>query len=144
MANSILLETKKVLGLPEAYTPFDTDVLMHINTALGTLNQLGIGPEDGFEVVDQNAEWDQLLEGNKKLNPVKTYVYLKVRVFYDPPEQIHLLQAMERQIEQLEWRLNVVREDANYIPPNLTPEDDEEILGTDPDPTVVVFDGGSP
>jgi len=112
---SILTETKLVLGISEDVTVFDTDVRMHINSALGTLNQLGIGPEGGLEVVDAEQTWADFLVTDLQLSPVKTYVHLRVKLLHDPPSSSWAIVAMKEQIEQLEWRLNVVREDE--IPP---------------------------
>jgi len=123
---SILTETKKVLGIDEAVTAFDMDVRMHINSALGTLNQLGIGPEGGFEVVDETQTWNDFLVTDLKLIPVKSYVYLRVKLLFDPPPNSWVTVAMKEQIEQLEWRLNSVREDA--IPLPNPPVEDEELV----------------
>jgi hypothetical protein len=122
---SILTETKKVLGIADNVTAFDTDVRMHINSAFGTLNQLGIGPEGGFEVINADQTWADILVSDLKLNPVKSYVYLRVRMLFDPPSNSWLTVAMKEQIEQLEWRLNSVREDA--IPVPSPPPEDEEV-----------------
>jgi len=108
---SILTETKQVLGIAEDVTVFDQDVRMHINAAFGTLNQLGLGPEGGFEVVDETQTWADFLVTDLKLSPVKTYVHLRVKLLFDPPANSWTINSMEKQIEQLEWRLNVVRED---------------------------------
>jgi hypothetical protein len=110
VSDSILTSTKKVLGITEDYTPFDVDILMHINSVFSTLHQLGIGPELGFVVEDASATWSTFLDGDPRLNSVKTYVYLKVRLLFDPPGTSYLIQAIERQAQELEWRLNVVRE----------------------------------
>lgn len=124
---SILTETKKALGIAEDVTVFDSDVRMHINSAMGTLNQLGIGPEGGFEVVDTEQVWADLLLTNLKLNPVKSYVFLRVKMIFDPPANSWTNTAYKDQIQELEWRINAVREDA--IPsPVPTPDEDDEIL----------------
>lgn len=114
MTQSILNSTKKVLGLAESYTAFDLDVMMHINTAFSTLQQIGVGPPDGFMIEDENAEWADYIGLDNMLNAVKTYVYLKVRVLFDPPGTSFVLDAMNKQIEQLEWRLNVHAEGVNH------------------------------
>lgn len=121
---SILTETKQVLGIPSEVTVFDTDIRMHINSALGTLNQLGIGPEGGFEVENATQTWSDLLATDLKLSPVKSYVHLRVRMLFDPPANSWTNTAMKEQIEQLEWRLNEVREDTIPIP-DPPPEDEE-------------------
>ena len=122
---SILTETKKALGIAEAVTVFDPDIRMHINSAIGTLNQLGIGPEEGFEIIDSDQVWADLLLTDLKFNPVKSYVYLRVKLLFDPPANSWITTAMKSQIEELEWRLNTVREDTIPIPVDVPDEDDD-------------------
>jgi hypothetical protein len=110
VSDSILTSTKKVLGITEDYTPFDVDILMHINSVFSTLHQLGIGPTAGFSIEDATPTWSDFLGDDDRLNSVKTYVYLKVRLAFDPPGTSYLIQAIERQAQELEWRLNIVRE----------------------------------
>ena len=117
MAGSILTETKKALGVAENYTAFDVDILMHINSAFSTLNQLGIGPANGFAIEDASTTWDAFLGENLKLNSVKTYVYLKVRLVFDPPTTSYHIEALNKQAQELEWRLNVVREETAWLLP---------------------------
>lgn len=123
---SILTETKKVLGVDESVTIFDDDIRMHINSALGTLTQLGIGPVDGFEIVDATEKWSEFLTSDLTLSPVKTYVHLRVKLLFDPPGNSWVTVAMKEQIEQLEWRLSMAREDT--IPVATPPLPDEELL----------------
>lgn len=123
---SILTETKKALGIDEDTTVFDSDIRMHINSAIATLTQLGIGPEDGFEIVDKTQAWSELLATDLMLNPVKTYVYLRVKLLFDPPANSWVTVAIKEQLEQLEWRLNIAREDR--IPVATPPLPDEEDL----------------
>ncbi|QJD49589.1 virion structural protein [Gordonia phage Secretariat] len=110
MSESILDSTKKILGIDAEYDAFDMDIIMHINSALSTLNQLGLGPEEGFMIQDSSEEWGDLLEEDMRLNSIKTYVYLKVRIIFDPPSTSFVLTAMQEQIKELEWRLNTYRE----------------------------------
>lgn len=117
MENSILISTKKVLGLDAAYDVFDLDIVMYINSAFSILQQLGVGPLNGFMIEDETAVWqDFVLEPGSEisLNLVKTYVQLKARMLFDPPTTSFLIQAMDEQIKQYEWRLNVFREYAKY------------------------------
>ena len=107
---SILDSTKKILGIDQSYKVFDLDILTHINTVFADLHQLGIGPEDGFAIEDEQAVWSDFTEGNVLLNAVKTYVYLRVRLLFDPPGTGFALNAMKEQIKEHEWRLNVYRE----------------------------------
>jgi hypothetical protein len=120
VSDSILTSTKKVLNLSNGYTPFDADIIMFINTALSTLNQLGVGPDDGFMIEDDTATWETFLGSDPRLNHIKTYVYLRVRLLFDPPTTGYMIEAVEKQIKELEWRLNVQREDVKWTDP-LTP-----------------------
>ncbi len=105
MTDSILTSVKHVLGLTEEYTAFDIDVIMHINSALATLFELGIGPETGFQIEDADATWTEFLGATPTLNSVKTYVYLRVRLLFDPPATSYHLSSMKEQIDELQWRL---------------------------------------
>ncbi len=114
MSESILISTKKILGLEADYTPFDLDVITHINSVFSTLEQLGIGPEDGFMIEGDEPTWADFLGDDKRLNAVKTYVYLRVRLLFDPPGSSYLITALQEQARELEWRLNVTREGASW------------------------------
>lgn len=118
MSTSILTSTKKLLGIAEDYTAFDDDITMHINSVFSTLQQLGIGPEAGFEIADKTALWSDFLANDPRLNNVKTYVYMRVRLMFDPPSTSYLISSMQRQIEELEWRLNTYREATGWVDPN--------------------------
>lgn len=130
--SSILTDTKKVLGIAEDYTAFDADVIMHINTVFATLNQLGLGPEEGFMIEDETAEWSDFIGEDIRENSVKTYVYLRVRMLFDPPTTSYLLAAMEKQYQELEWRLSTHREATQWVSPFPPAAADD------------VFDGGAP
>lgn len=104
---SILTTIKKLLGITEEYKHFDNDIVVHINMALMTLNQLGVGPTDPYVITSEMDRWDDFLKETKNLEAVKTYVYLKVRLAFDPPANSSLIEAITRQISELEWRLNV-------------------------------------
>jgi hypothetical protein len=122
MNMSILNSTKKVLGIAEDYTVFDEDIIMHINTAFSTLTQLGVGPAEGFMIEDATAEWDDFItDGDPQYNSVKSYVFLKVSMLFDPPQTSYLITAKEKQIEELEWRLNVHREETGWTDPDPDP-----------------------
>lgn len=114
MSDSILESTKKILGIGPDYDIYDLDVITHINSAFVTLHQLGIGPEEGFMIVDDTSVWSDFLGTDPRLNSVKTYVYLKVRLVFDPPGTSFLLEAQRKQIEEIEWRLNVQREEEKW------------------------------
>ena len=119
MIASILTSVKKNLGIDESYTFFDDDILLYINGVFSTLNQLGIGPDDGFAIEDDTATWDTYLADNLKLSSVKTYMYLKVRLLFDPPTTSFAIEALNKQAVELEWRLNVVREETEWVDPNV-------------------------
>lgn len=105
--DSILLATKKSLGLEPEITDFDSDIIMCINTALNILTQLGIGPNDGFTVVSEEETWDDFLGKDKRLNMAKTYVFMKTRIIFDGQGMGNaLLTAYQEQCKELEVRLN--------------------------------------
>lgn len=104
--DSILTSVKKLLGIQENYTNFDADIIMHINTVFAALNQLGVGPERGFMIDDATSTWDKYIT-NYNINMVKSYMYLRVRLLFDPPTSSVLMESMNRSIAELEWRLNV-------------------------------------
>lgn len=125
--DSILTSIKKMLGLDEDYEAFDTDIIIYINGELATLNQLGVGPKEGFSITGKNETWSTFLmptilassiESNKIesfLSFVKTFVYLKVRVKFDPPNNSFVLQALKEDAKEYEWRIvtQVERRDLN-------------------------------
>lgn len=117
MEASILNSTKKILGLDASYTVFDLDIMMHINSVFVTVAQLGIGPAEGFMIEDESAEWTDFLGDDLKLNNVKTYVYLRVRMLFDPPSTSFHITAINEQIKELEWRLNTQREGESWVTP---------------------------
>lgn len=107
MEDSILESIKKLLGLTPDYAQFDQDVIIHINTYLGVLNQLGVG-KNGFYIEGSDETWEEFLEDhNVSLNEVKTYVYLRVKMVFDPPSSSLVSEAMNKNIDELTWRLNV-------------------------------------
>lgn len=110
MADSILASTKKLLGIAEDYAAFDTDVITFINSALGTLHQLNVGPVDGLAITDITTDWDALAESVPVTNLARTYVYLKTRMGFDPPTARFPIQALEEQLKEMEWRIHVMVE----------------------------------
>lgn len=104
--DSILTSVKKMLGIAEDYEHFDTDIIMHINTVFSILLQLGVGPTSGFSITDSSAVWTDFIT-DSRLEMVKTYVYMKVRLMFDPPQSSALIESINNQIKELEWRLNV-------------------------------------
>ena len=101
---SILDSIKKLLGIQPEYRAFDEDLIIHINTVFIILNQLNIGPEEGFMIVDGSESWDDFVKGINE-TMVKTYIYLKVRLMFDAPTSGVLLDSMNNMISELEWRL---------------------------------------
>lgn len=132
MTTSILNDIKKVVNVAEDYTAFDIDIIMHINSVFSTLNQLGIGPDDGFQITGTSEVWSDFLGGNPKINSVKTYMALKVRLFFDPPAYSFHIQALQDEITQFEWRLQTYRESYAWRPPSPTA----------PTPVELLVDGG--
>lgn len=107
---SILTSIKKLLGISEEYTHFDQDIIMHINSVFMILTQLGVGPSDGFFIEDNTLYWEDYISEPAELQAVKTYMYMKVRLLFDPPASSAVMEAMNRSISEFEWRLNVAAE----------------------------------
>lgn len=107
MDNSILVSIKKLLGIDPLCDSFDADVIMHINSVLAILNQLGVGPPEGFFITSNAETWNDLLKGDSRIEFVKTYIYLKVRLVFDPPQSSSVSDSISRSISELEWRIQV-------------------------------------
>ncbi len=107
LENSILTDIKKMLGPSYDEDSFDTDITIHINSCFTTLRQLGVGPANGYRIKDDKNVWSEFVKDDEMLDSVKTYIYLKVKVVFDPPLNASLLESFEKQITELEWRLNV-------------------------------------
>ena len=108
---SILTSIKKLLGISEEYEHFDADIIMHINSVFMTLTQLGVGPSEGFYITDEETYWTDFIPDLTKLQAVKTYVYLRVKLLFDSASLgSATLAAYERQIQELEWRMNIIAE----------------------------------
>ena len=109
--DSILTSIKKLLGIAQECTDFDMDLIININSVLMILTQLGVGPEKGFTIKDSRDLWEDFLEDDlSKLEAVRTFVYLKVRLIFDPPSNSAVIESINRTISELEWRLNVAAE----------------------------------
>lgn len=104
---SILTSIKKLLGISEDETHFDTDVIIHINSVLMVLTQMGVGPSTGFTIVDKDDLWSDFIPDGQNLESVKSYVYMRVKLLFDPPLSSSVIESMNRMISELEWRLNV-------------------------------------
>lgn len=105
--DSILTSIKKLLGIAEEYEHFDSDIIVFINSAFSVLTQLGVGPEEGFRIEDASKTWSEFLYDDSRLEFVKTFVHLKVKLGFDPPQSSAAIEAINRQISELEWRINV-------------------------------------
>ena len=105
--DSILNSIKKLLGITEEYMHFDEDIVLQINSAFSTLNQLGVGPEEGFSIEDASAVWSDFINDDR-LNFVKTFVQIKVKLAFDPPASGTLIDSYNRQLDELTWRLSIV------------------------------------
>lgn len=110
---SILVSIKKLLGIEETYEYFDQDIILHVNSVFFNLYQLGIGPI-GFKIEDKTTTWDSYFGTRQDLESIKTYIYLKVRLLFDPPQMGYLVDAINNQIKELEWRLNVQMEGGTF------------------------------
>lgn len=107
---SILTSIKKLLGISEDYDNFDADIIIHINSVFSILNQLGVGPTRCFYITDKASLWVDFLEDKTQIESVKSYVYLKVRLMFDPPQSSAAIESINKMISELEWRLNVAAE----------------------------------
>ena len=133
MEQSILKSTKKILGIGPDDESFDLDIISHINSEFSILHDLGVGPQAGFVIEDETVEWSTYLPSEEdlvKLVKVKTAVWLRTRLLFDPPTSAFLLDALKAQLLEQEWRLSMNREETEWV---------------DPDPPVVmIVDGGDP
>lgn len=103
--DSILTSVKKALGIAAEYTHFDPDLIMHINSVFSILNQLGVGPEKGFIISNEYNTWSEFIADNPKLEFVKSYMYLKVKLLFDPPTSSAVAESTKRLTDELEWRI---------------------------------------
>lgn len=110
---SILISIKKMLGLDANYDAYNTDIIVFINSAMMTLQQLGVGPEEGFVVTGLHEMWSDFLPSDTMLEGVKSYIYLCVKMVFDPPTSSYVMESMKAQKEELEWR---IREQAEFYP----------------------------
>lgn len=104
---SILTSIKKLLGIAEEYEHFDMDIIMHINSVFTILNQLGVGPPEGFAIKGKEEAWTDFMPEGQRLEAVKSYMHLKVKLLFDPPLSTAVTEAMSRMVSEFEWRINV-------------------------------------
>lgn len=119
--DSILEDIKGVCGIEADDTSFDRDVIMVLNSEFSVLNQQGIGPAQGFMIEDNVPVWDDLLEGEMRLNMVKTYLHMKTRLIFDPPATSFGIAAMQNQAAEYLWRIREFREEQTWVPTSSTP-----------------------
>lgn len=117
MTTSILNDVKTALGVSLSEYSFDAEITMHINATLAILQQLGVGPTDGLVITDYTTLWSAFLSSSPNLSLVKTYVYLHVRTLFDPPTTSYLIDAMNKQILELEHRISINRELVSWTAP---------------------------
>lgn len=115
VSESILLSVKKMLGLDKDYDVFDPELIIHINSVFGTLHQLGVGPEEQFRISGDSETWSEFDTEGEQIDEVKTYVYLRVRLLFDPPSSSFVLSSFKEQLQELEWRLNVKADEIKGI-----------------------------
>lgn len=110
MESCILYTIKKMLGVSMDDGPFDTEIVVGINSALMVLNQLGIGPR-GFVVTGVEETWSDLLDDFTDLEAVKSYIYIRTRLAFDPPTNSFLVNALQEQMKEYEWRLSIRKDE---------------------------------
>lgn len=143
--SSILTDTKNALGLLPDYEPFDAQLVLHINSVISDLNLLGIGPDAGYMILDETEEWTDLIDSDlavePRLNHIKSYMYLRVRMLFDPPDVGYLVTAYEKMIEKAEFMIITASDEIRNPVPIVIP-DAVDIFG-EVVPGVVVLDGGT-
>ena len=102
---SILSSIKNLIGISEDDYSFDQEIKIHINSVFSILNQLGVGPDEPFILGDEDRNWNEFVGTNKRIEMVKSYVYLKVLLIFDPPQSSSSVESIKRQIDEYEWRL---------------------------------------
>ena len=104
---SILTSIKKLLGITEEYEHFNQDLVIHINSVFSILTQIGVGPSEGFTIKNEDAVWTDFIQETPRLESIKSYMYLKVKLLFDPPLSSAVMDSTNRMISELEWRINV-------------------------------------
>ncbi|MFV0423990.1 MAG: hypothetical protein ACK5K7_00235 [Bacilli bacterium] len=108
--DSILTTTKKLLGIGEEDTHFDLDIIVYINTAISILTQIGVGPPEGFSIIDNTSTWSDFTEDKKSFESVKTFIYLKVKLLFDPPANSNAIESINSTLNELQCRLSIAAE----------------------------------
>lgn len=112
--DSILTSIKEMLGIAEEYTHFDSVLIRHINSVFMILSQMGVGPPEGFTIQDADQVWSDFVSEEENLEAVKTYMYHRVQLMFDPPASATVIEATNRIISELEWRLYTASEFTSY------------------------------
>lgn len=128
MDENILDSIKILLGIQTTDFNFDQEIVMHINSVFMILHQLGVGPTTAFKITSNSEDWDDFLTTSVDLEAVKSYIFLKVRLLFDPPQNSFLVDSIEKQISEFEWRLQVQVEPYTLTAENLLEEEEEEAL----------------
>ena len=116
MIESILISIRKQIGLDENCKDFDADLIIHINSAFMNLKQIGVGPDEGYSIQDTSEVWEDYIDTDANpelktlLSAIKTFIYLKVRLAFDPPQGGAVLEHMNKMLAETEWRINVEAE----------------------------------
>lgn len=110
VSESILDSIKKLLGIAPELVEFDTDIIIHINSYLNVLTQLGVGPREGFEISNRDSTWKDFIGDDKQLNMVISYLFLRVKLVFDPPQNSATYTAHKERADEFEWRLNIKAE----------------------------------
>lgn len=110
MEKSILNSVKKSLGIEIETIDFDSELVIFINSVISSLVQLGIGPQEGYTISGASETWADFIGEDKRLESIKTYIYLKVRIIFDPPASSAILDAYKQQIQEFEWRCFAVKD----------------------------------
>ena len=105
--DSILTTIKKLLGITEECEDFDADIIVHINTAIARLRTLGVGTDKGYQITDETATWTEYLQGDIRLNDVQQYIYIKVKLVFDPPVSASVITALQETLKELEFAINI-------------------------------------
>jgi hypothetical protein len=122
VSESILTSIKKALGIVEANTAFDAEIVMYINGVFPTLFQLGVGSDSGFAITNDEDTWDDFLGSDLLLNSVKTYMALNIRLLLDPPATSFGIDAVRKMIEEAAWRINTYKEETIWVDPTIVVE----------------------
>jgi hypothetical protein len=132
--DSILDSIKKLLSIEVADTTYDIDVIVHVNSVFSTLQQLGLGPASALYIADNTTKWSDFIGANPNVAAVKSYVFMRVKLLFDPPTLSYVLQSFQAQIDQLEWRFTVAADEFAW-------QDPADSLNEPPQPLTVASDG---